>query len=435
MYIISKLKQFKAFHCFVEAIKRSLYMYIPEIPDYLNSLHSLRILCSGLIGLIFIYTFWPTLAKSIAFITQSKSEWLNIEYSNYSILTSIIFICFLIFLVRIYIYFNSNYRFFNKEGTDNKEYSDLIVKLQEQAYTFRNIYTNIILITLAYYFIYIYTRSMNMSTSVEVLFFQITIFAIIVAVIVLVTFRMLKSMFVKSGFILKVIKFLNNKTFLKVNISSMKDLSAYFKFVPESGGDYETKTLWEYVDEKARRTKDKNVILNIYNRENENVKLATIDCNITRSYMSGGQLKSTKTICDIQYDNDFQKENIDNMIYNLCNASNTYTEFLDKSAKCIPFIMKYTSFHVLPIMLALTSAYVFTKIHRILYPTKKYNDNDMLVESFLIFVCGFYPLMYILDSNDALTKPVKMCITIGFILVIVPTGIIYLKEKLGTQSN
>lgn len=456
MFLINKLKSFKFLYCLIDAIKRSFYVYMPKVPDYLNSLHSLRILCSGLLGLIFIYTFWPTLAEAIAFITQSNREWVNVGYSNYSILTSIIFICLLIFFVRVYIYFNSNYRFFYEKSKTNlskideekrlndsinklqgyKDYSDMIVKLQEQAYTYRNIYTNIILITLAYYFIFIHTRKMDMCTSVETLFFKITIFAIIVAFVVLVSFRMLKEMFVKSGLVLKAIKYLNNKTFSKVKISSLKSLSDYYKFVPESSGDTSgDKSLCEYIDEKVRRTKEKNILLNIYYKGTSDAKLATIDCNISRTFMKSGQLQNSKTICEIQYEGDFQKNSIDSMIYNLCNASNTYTEFVERSAKCIPFIMKYTSFHLLPIMLALASAYVFTKLHRMLYPRKKYNDNDMLVETFLIFLCGYYPLMYILDSNDALSKQVKLIITIGFILLVIPTGIIYLKEKLGTQSN
>ena len=65
---------------------------------------------------------------------------------------------------------------------------------------------------------------------------------------------------------------------------------------------------------------------------------------------------------------------------------------------------RYISFHTLPVAIAATSAYCFTKCYRFIYPERQYKDTDMFIETFLIFLIGFYVLVYVLEAKGAITK-------------------------------
>lgn len=419
-----KINFIKLYVCAEKSFIRTIYGEYPFIANWFTPLSGLNILTKGILILILMYTFWPFFARAVAYINIStlnfQLPWLDVKYPSYSILVVIVSAILALFFVRFYIYDKICNLFLEELDPERKWLSDMFFNVQEQSFNYRNIYQVLILGVIIYYFIRFIARLPFVTlSSVELLYGILFVASVIVIILTYGVFKLLKRIVFKSGLI---------KWFLKT-LSVSKYETDLFDFVSKEKfpcnvtivGDDRTfvtgKDVSNYVIEYGYNDKYKNVKEMRFDILNEQARIGEIECKINRSFNDKKQIIKIKPFCIFSFEDSFKKDYIEFMFNKLQNNSE------EVKIALIP-LSKYLSFHIIPVALSITSAYIFTKLHRMLYPDKKYNDSDMFIETFLIFLCGYYWIVYILEANNFLTKKMQYfiygtCFMIGFIIAMI----------------
>lgn len=418
--------------CILQSYKRTFYNQYPDIPNWAFPLSNLKILTSGILFLILIYIFFPFLAKGVAFVCNSNRKWLNVNYTKYGILLGIFTIFVILFTLRFYIYNKINSIFYEGVNEDQLWLNELTINLQEKAFTHMNIYETIILISIAYFFIYSISRLPITSSNVENSYLKLLFGATAVSVIILVSFKIIRNIFVTSGFLKFCLRNLSQSEYslgLKDFGKSVFPNNFYLVNEKEerfTSGSEIVSIVSQYGREEGgtRKKLHLNFLMNV-DTDSRQINIGKMDCEIERKFNKDNSIKKIQSNCKFLFDDVYKKETIQTMFNKLSNNS----EIVQTAA--IP-ITKYLSYHVLPVVFAITFAYLFTKLHRILNPEKKYKDSDMLIETFLIFLCGFYPLTYILVANESNYIITVLCIVCG--LVTLPAIVMCIMKLQGNEK-
>jgi len=278
--------------------------------------------------------------------------------------------------LRAYFYYYPQ-RYKKKDEKENKLYN-FITDLQKHAYTYHNIQEYIVLITIIVYFIYLSVSKIRFKFAWNTMYLSLFTISIIITSLVISILYALKYFFVRNG---GVPNMFENALAKKVEILQKK-----------GDTDMPLPPLF--------------ALLNANSPEKQ-IKIEEIEDNPD----------FIKYV--IQYDRKIEKKYL---TMHLIDSSNTMDNTIDPRKLLLKFPMffaRHYSFYLLPILCSLLSAAIFTKVHRLMAPDEKYNDTDMLIETFFIFLLGFLTLFYIFDCTGALDAVVLFGLSLKKLLTIV----------------
>lgn len=411
--------------CAQESFYRTTYNEYPVVAHWFTPLARLNVLTHGIGVLLAIYIFWPVIAKAVAYINVSTFNflmpWLDVKYgSSYQILIAIVVSIAALFFVRFYIYNKACSLFYDEEGTEFKWLSDICVAVQEQAFNYKNIYQVLILAVILYYIVHSVARMPFLGRlSVEYVYGLLLLFSLIILVVTYGVFRMLKHSFFKTGIMkwfLKTLAISKYEVDLEKFVSK-EDFPFTVAVKDEKASFTNGLALYDHVRSFAATDGSKNTKLDMkFDIVTEATKLGDISCKIKRKFDKENHPAHVKTLCTFNFEETYKKESVEFMLNRLWNNS-------EHVKVAIVPLSQYLSFHTLPVAMSATFAYAFTKAYRFMYPERTYKDTDMFIETFLIFLIGFYILIYIMEAKGIVTKKMHyytygVCVFICLIVAI-----------------
>lgn len=396
--------------CAQESFYRAIYNEYPNVANWFTPFARLNVLTNGLIVLLATYILWPTIANTLSYLNVNTFKmvlpWLeDVKYGNgYQILVAIVVSIAVLFLVRFYIYNKACSLFYDEEGNEWKWLSDICVSVQEQATNYRNIYQVLILAVILYYIVHSVARLPFLGKlPVEFVFGLILVFSLIILVLTYGVFKILKQVFFKTGIMkwfLKTIAVSKYEADLETFV--YKEKYPFNVALKDESHSYTDRELF-FLDVRNLVYTDTSKVEKLEKRFDlmaSTTKIGDVLCKIKRKFDKENTPRHVKTLCTFNFEDTYKKESVEYMLNRLWNNSENV------KVAIVP-LSQYLSFHTLPVAMSATFAYAFTKCYRFMYPERSYKDADMFIETFLIFLIGFYILIYILEAKGVITKMVQ----------------------------
>lgn len=346
------------------AFRKVFYKDILFVPKVYNPLNFLQCwIIPLIIILITIYTFWPSLQGLVAVKMYSIP---TTPISNNFYLLPMIFGIILVFaIVRFFSWFFANELYWGGNVNDS-ETNDQLLLFQMNSFTYKNAFEYAVtVIFITYIIIFGIQKLLVFDISLENTFLLCFVaFLCIICIVLLISY--FAKMFI-----------VNSKTFHKILL----------KF-----GEVEQ-------------------LLHISNEPTiDHSAFMPNELPMPKHFGHKQIVKKVFTQKEPRYFNyiTFPPEYVENCVYSLqkslVNESTTFLQAMSPSNGLVPYVQIGTflknryCMYLLPISCAMMFAYAFTKINRSLNPTKKYDDRDMLIETFLIFFIGFLAIFFLLDN-------------------------------------
>jgi len=453
------LCKFKIIDSLLIACSRTFYIHIRKVPDCVNPFNFLQgVLAPLILIMIGLYAFWPSLASGFAYCFPA---WSNssfaMSYSNFGLLPIVFSIIFSLLAIRFCAWFQVNWLYspnlkLGLESVDEQQaryllehdptISDNIKKLQENAYTWRNVTEFIFIVGVSSYFIFLaLNKLLILDLSVEFIY-----------VICLLTF------FAIAALVLAVI----HKT--KKSIVRKKGMEKFLTFFAEPDrpftiGDVQYENVLIESDRGEKMTDrwvPPELPLTDENRGTYQIFYDKEKTNIDLSHITVEPRNETEDPVNTKWYMVFSKKVLEEYVHyvqrklynegNITDLAKVFDDqFKEENLAMVPLkaylLQRYVTY-VLPIGSALLFAYIFTKVNRSFNsdPAVPYDDRDMLAETFLIFLVAFLALFFLLESVGMLEKKIigfKVSTIISFLVIfsVIPVIIIGILEHLAKANQ
>lgn len=466
---------------FKPVVKAFMYTFYSsnKINNYYDGVYKwTQFICKMILLVLIVYALSPTLLKNISnsiLFFMYKDTKIKLKYNNILLFVIVLLVICSLFVLRYFFYlimfcfYQYKLRkiqidedpgiFEYKIDKVGIKYMKIISALQKNHYTLKNILDYTVYMTITVYIVFKFSNKIfSAGSNVDISYIMLLISCIIVPVIVLSVIFLCKKSFSKPVY--KLLGVIQNKS-IQVKRSDIDKIitncNVYLDEKNETMDNFEKMkecfinknnllkelliTLDHEVDETQFKIKLQSGLKTL--KEEETVKNGTLAPVLSKTISKikdsdfeddtiniedvMKDMKKNPYILTIllKYSKAFLAKELNKMNTTVCTDSLTYDMIKHDTnivIKYKSFIFERFRFYVLPIILACISAYIFTKLYRIMNRDKNYKDEDMLKETFALFTIMYIMIFYYLENLNALDslfalKSLMSCILIVIIAI------------------